>query len=104
MERRAYRKSGFCPPNSYREFTEDVKLADGKPTHYGLGVQVGDFHGTPQIMHSGEVSGFLAMNRVYPAKGIAVTVLSNEDGVNLIGPLSEQLALMMLAARAVRRK
>ena len=58
---------------SYHEFTQDVKLADGKPTHYGLGVQVGDFHGTPQIMHSGEVSGFLAMNRVYPAKGIAVT-------------------------------
>jgi CubicO group peptidase (beta-lactamase class C family) len=81
---------------SYGEFTEDVKLADGKPTHYGLGVQVGEFHETPQIMHSGEVSGFLAMNRVCPAKGIAVTVLSNEDGVNLIGPLSEQLALMML--------
>ena len=81
---------------SYREFTEDVKLADGKPTHYGLGVQVGEFHGTPQIMHSGEVSGFLAMNRVYPDKHIAVTVLSNEDGVNLIGLLSEQLALIML--------
>lgn len=81
---------------SYGELTEDIKLADGKATHYGLGVQVGDFHGAPQIMHSGEVSGFLAMNRVYPTKGIAVTVLSNEDGVNLIGPLSEQLALMML--------
>ncbi len=81
---------------SYSELTQDVKLADGKPTHYALGLQVGEFHGTPQIMHSGEVSGFLAMNRIYPAKGIAVTVLSNEDGVSLIGPLSEQISLIML--------
>lgn len=81
---------------SYDELTREVKLKDGKPTHYALGLQVGEFHNTPQVMHSGEVSGFLAMNRMYPAKGIAVTVLSNEDGVSLIGPLSEQISSIML--------
>jgi hypothetical protein len=65
---------------------------------------VGDFHGTPQVMHSGEVSGFLAINRVFPAKGLAVTVLSNEDGVNLIGPLSEQISLILLESPQDRAK
>ena len=73
-----------------------MKLKDGKPTHYALGLGVGDLHGTPMISHSGEVSGFLAINRVFPAKDVGVIVLSNEDGVNLIGPLSQDIALLMI--------
>lgn len=92
----AFLQKRILSAKSYAEFTRDVKLADGKPTHYALGLQVGEFQGTPEVMHSGEVSGFLAMNRSYPAKGIAVTVLSNEDGVNLIGPLSQQISAIML--------
>jgi hypothetical protein len=48
------------------------------------------------ISHSGEVSGFLAINRVFPTKDVGVIVLSNEDGVNLIGPLSQNIALLMI--------
>jgi D-alanyl-D-alanine carboxypeptidase len=100
----AFLQKRILSAKSYSEFTKEVKLADGKPTHYALGLQVGDFHGTPQVMHSGEVSGFLAINRVFPAKGLAVTVLSNEDGVNLIGPLSEQMALILLESPEDRAK
>ena len=46
-------------------FTE-VKLKDGKGTGYGLGVQVGDGMGIDTIEHSGEVSGFVSENVVYP--------------------------------------
>jgi len=55
-------------------------------------------NGTPMISHSGEVSGFLASNTVFPAKGMAVTVLSNEDGISLIGPLSRQISELLLSA------
>ena len=65
----AFLQKRILSAKSYSEFTNEVKLADGKPTHYALGLQVGDFHGTPQVMHSGEVSGFLAITRVFPAKG-----------------------------------
>ncbi len=82
---------------SYEEFTREVKLKDGKPTHYALGLDVGDFEGTPMISHGGEVSGFLAENQVFPAKGAAVVALSNEDGVNLVGPLAQQVARLALA-------
>ncbi len=83
-------------PKSYEEFTREVKLKDGKPTHYALGLQVGEMHGTPSVSHSGEVSGFLAMNTLFPSKDIGIVVLTNEDGVNLIGPLTQQIAGMLL--------
>ena len=57
------REVGYCflekrilSANSYAEFTEEVKLSDGKSTHYALGV---------------------------PSKNTGVIVLSNEDGVNM---------------------
>ena len=70
---------------SYDEFTREVELKDGKPTHYALGLQLGDIRGTPTLSHGGEVSGFLAMNTLIPSKSDGIVVLTNEDGVNLIG-------------------
>jgi CubicO group peptidase (beta-lactamase class C family) len=81
---------------SYEEFTREVKLKNGKSTHYALGLQVGEMHGTPSISHSGEVSGFLAMNTLFPSKNSGIVVLTNEDGVNLIGPLTQQIAGMLV--------
>jgi D-alanyl-D-alanine carboxypeptidase len=92
----AFLQKRILSAKSYDEFTRETKLKDGKPTHYALGLGVGDLHGTPMISHSGEVSGFLAINRVFPAKDVAVIVLSNQDGVNLIGPLSQDIALRMI--------
>ena len=81
---------------SYGEFTSEVKLKNGEATHYALGLSISEFHGTPRISHSGEVSGFLASNTVFPQKNAAVVVLSNEDGVNLIGPLSQMIGALLV--------
>ena len=92
----AFLRKRILSAKSYDEFTRETKLKDGKPTHYALGLGIGDLHGTAMISHSGEVSGFLAINRVFPTKDVGVIVLSNEDGVNLIGPLSQNIALLMI--------
>ncbi|MGI9075311.1 MAG: serine hydrolase domain-containing protein [Bryobacteraceae bacterium] len=92
----AFLQRRILAAKSYDEFTRETKLKDRKPTHYALGLGVGDLQGTPMISHSGEVSGFLAINRVFPTKDVGVIVLSNEDGVNLIGPLSQNIALLMI--------
>ena len=84
--------------HSWEEFTRPVKMKDGKPTHYALGLSVGELDGVPELSHGGEVSGFLAKNLVFPSKGVAVVVLSNEDGVSLSGPLADQLARVVFAA------
>jgi D-alanyl-D-alanine carboxypeptidase len=92
----AFLKKRILSTKSYDEFTREAKLNNGKPTRYALGLGIGDLHGTPMISHSGEVSGFLAINRIFPTKDAGVIVLSNEDGVNLIGPLSQDVALLMI--------
>src|SRR5579864_4719011 len=62
---------------SYKTMFTEVKLKDGKGTHYGLGVSVGDLDGHRDISHSGEVTGFVADNDVLIDDGVAVAVLTN---------------------------
>ena len=92
----AFLSKKILSARSYGEFTREIKLNDGKATHYALGLEIGDLHGTPMISHSGEVSGFLASNAVFPAKDAAVTILTNEDGVNLIGPLTQMIGSLVV--------
>ncbi len=88
----AFLQKKILSERSYAEFTREVKLANGDFTHYALGLQVGDLRGIPMLFHGGEVSGFLASNSVFTNRAGAVVVLSNQDGVDLIGPLSRQVA------------
>jgi D-alanyl-D-alanine carboxypeptidase len=92
----AFLQKKILSAKSYEEFKREVKLKDGKGTHYALGLSVSDDGGVPVISHSGEVSGFLAVNTVYPTKNLAVIVLSNEDGINLVGSLSRAIGTSLL--------
>lgn len=92
----AFLEKRILSPKSYEEFTQEAKLKNNQPTHYALGLGIGDLRGTAMVSHSGEVSGFLAIDRMFSTKGLGVIVLSNEDGVNLIGPLSQDISLMMI--------
>jgi len=83
-------------PRSYDEFTHEMRLANGNYTHYALGLTLGDLSGIPFLQHGGEVSGFISSNTVYPTRNAAVIVLSNEDGINLVGPLARQIASLVL--------
>ncbi len=64
-------------PESYKQMFTEVKLNDGKGTHYGLGVEVTEHDGHRSIDHSGEVTGFVSDNEVLVDDGIAVAVLTN---------------------------
>jgi CubicO group peptidase (beta-lactamase class C family) len=83
-------------PASYDEMFREVKLKDGTGTHYGLGVQVGDRDGHRFVSHSGEVSGFVSQNVVYPDDKVAVTVLTNEDASSAAGALAKRIAPLVL--------
>jgi len=88
----AFLRKEILSAKSYDEFTREVRLANGDGTGYALGLSIGDFHRIPTISHSGEVSGFISSNAIYPTRRGAIVVLTNEDGVNLIGPISTAIA------------
>jgi CubicO group peptidase (beta-lactamase class C family) len=83
-------------PASYDEMFTEVKLKDGKGTGYGLGVQVGDRNGHRYIEHSGEVSGFVSENIVFPDDKAAVTVLTNEDASSAASALGRRITPLVL--------
>jgi CubicO group peptidase (beta-lactamase class C family) len=83
-------------PASYEEMFTEVKLKNGKGTGYGLGVQVGNRDGRRFIEHSGEVSGFVSENIVFPDDKVAVTVLTNEDASSAAGALGRRIAPLVL--------
>jgi len=92
----AFLRKQILSGRSYDEFTREVRLANGDATHYALGLSIGEFNRIPTVSHTGEVSGFLASNTVYPTRDAAIVVLTNEDGVNLMGPIANQIASILL--------
>lgn len=79
-------------PESYKEMFTEVKLKDGKGTHYGLGVEVRERDGHRSIEHSGEVSGFVSDNEVLIDDGAAVAVLTNQDAVGAASTIARLAA------------
>jgi D-alanyl-D-alanine carboxypeptidase len=73
---------------SWQAMETEVKLKDGKGSMYGLGVQVTNFRGHKMVFHSGEVSGFVALNLVWPDLDDAFCVLTNLDASGGAGVVS----------------
>jgi D-alanyl-D-alanine carboxypeptidase len=77
-------------PESYRQMFTEVKLKDGKGTHYGLGVEVMD--------RNGHRSGFVSDNEVLVDDGVAVAVLTNQDAVGAASAIARLAAPAVLNA------
>src|SRR5580658_9102689 len=87
-------------PESYKTMFTEVKLKNGKGTHYGLGVDVRERDGHRSIEHTGEVSGFVADNVVLIDDGAAVVVLTNQDAVDAASTIAD-LAVPAIAGFAL---
>jgi D-alanyl-D-alanine carboxypeptidase len=85
---------------SYEELESDVKLKDGKPTHYGLGISVGVANGHRVLEHSGEVGGFVAENVVFPDDKFAIAVLTNQEASDAASEVAQALIPLLLPALA----
>ena len=84
-------------PASLDAFMDPVRLKNGAPTSYALGVGVSDADGHPKLQHGGAVSGFVSQNTVWPDQKAAVVVLANMDGSSAPGSITNQIALLLLA-------
>jgi len=83
-------------PASLELMTTPVRLRNGTPTNYALGVGVSDADGHPRLAHGGAVSGFVSLNTVWPDQGAAVVVFVNEDGSSAPESITGQIAPLLL--------
>ncbi|MGA2579520.1 MAG: serine hydrolase domain-containing protein [Bryobacteraceae bacterium] len=83
-------------PGSLDALMTPVRLKNGAPTGYALGVGVSDADGHPKLQHGGAVSGFVSLNTVWPDQRGAVVVLANMDGSNAPGSITNQIAPLLL--------
>ena len=91
-------------PESYKEMETDTLLKNGVATGYGLGVEVSRFQGHRLIEHSGEVSGFVAENMVFPDDKAAITVLTNQDASSAASQIAERIAPLLFPAQVANQE
>jgi CubicO group peptidase (beta-lactamase class C family) len=84
-------------PGSLDTMMNPVRLKNGAPTGYGLGVEVADANGHPVLRHGGAVSGFVSLNAVWPDERAAVVVFANMDGSSAPASITNQIAPLLVA-------
>jgi CubicO group peptidase (beta-lactamase class C family) len=92
-------KQTLLKPESYRQMTTEVQLANGLGSRYGLGIGVTSDSGRRAFEHGGEVSGFTAENIVYPDDHIAIVVLVNQDATNASSEIAKKVAPILFEAK-----
>jgi D-alanyl-D-alanine carboxypeptidase len=84
-------------PQSLDTMMNPVRLKNGAPTGYALGVGVSDADGHPMLRHEGGVSGFVSLNTVWPDARAAVVVFANMDGSTAPFVITSRIAPLLLA-------
>jgi CubicO group peptidase (beta-lactamase class C family) len=99
-------EGSILKPESLRDLTTDVKLADGKRTGYALGISVGGTNGHRKWAHTGGASGYLSSNFTRPDERISVTVLTNGEtpAHQLIARRIEEILLPAVPTLDVARR
>jgi hypothetical protein len=87
-------------PASYVQMLTPVLLKNGNNTGYGLGVNLGKRDGHNVIEHSGEVSGFVSENVVFPDDRAAIVVLTNEMATHAARSIADRIMPMVLGLPA----
>jgi D-alanyl-D-alanine carboxypeptidase len=85
---------------SYDQMFTSVKLKNGSDTHYALGLETGARNGHHFLEHSGEVSGFVSENVVFPDDKAAIVVLTNQDASPAASAIARRLSPLVLGGSA----
>lgn len=83
-------------PASVDAMTTPVRLKNGAPTDYGLGIGISNADNHPNLSHGGAVSGFVSLNSVWPDARAAVVVLANLDGSAAPGKITDHVTPLLV--------
>jgi D-alanyl-D-alanine carboxypeptidase len=84
-------------PASFDAMTTPMRLRNGAPTDYALGIGVSNADGHPRLSHGGAVSGFVSSNTIWPDQKAAVAVFANMDGSSATGAVTNGIGRLLLA-------
>jgi CubicO group peptidase (beta-lactamase class C family) len=87
-------------PASYQEMETPFILANGKDSHYGLGIEVFTRDGRHILQHDGEVGGFVADNIVFPNDHAAIAVLTNQEASEAASQIAQAIEPLILTSSA----
>ena len=87
-------------PASYKQMETSYILANGKDSHYGLGVEILNVNGRKAIEHDGEVGGFVAENILFPDDHVAIAVLTNQEASSAAADIAKQIFPLVLPSAA----
>ena len=82
--------------SGYQALERETMLNNGVGSHYGLGLDVGMKNEMRVIGHSGEISGFVSNDIIYPENRFAVAVLTNIDANSAAESISDKLSKLLL--------
>jgi D-alanyl-D-alanine carboxypeptidase len=83
-------------PASLDVMTTPVRLKNGAPVQYALGIGISNANGHPRLQHGGAVSGFVSLNTIWPDQGAALVVFTNVDGSEAPPAITARLAPLLL--------
>jgi D-alanyl-D-alanine carboxypeptidase len=86
-------------PASLTEMISPVRLKNGAPVNYALGVGISNANGHPRLQHGGAVSGFVSNNTVWLDQGAAVVVFTNMDGSDVASRLANEIGPLLLTEK-----
>jgi D-alanyl-D-alanine carboxypeptidase len=90
----------LLPAEDWIEQERMIRLSDGSPANYGLGVTLGMRGDYKQVSHGGAAVGFLSQNVVVPDARIAVVSLVNGDFGNAHSSIASKILDVLLPAAA----
>jgi D-alanyl-D-alanine carboxypeptidase len=94
----SFMNRSLLKPASYTAMETDVRLANGQPAGYGLGVSLSVREGRRVVSHGGEVGGFVSSNTIFPDDRIAVTVLTNQEASSAAARIGRAVSALVLPA------
>ncbi len=100
----SYLKKSLLTPASYAEEIKTVALANGKDTGYAMGLFVSKTGNRTLIEHSGEGSGYISENRIYPDDGIAIVVLTNTMSYPPTNAIADRIAFQLMPPQGVDKQ
>lgn len=100
MNHGRYHNMQILPEDYLKKATSPIQIMSLDTTqpvrHYGYGWMTHEYEGYPKIEHSGGISGYTSNVAMYPSEDLAIIVLTNQTGSNIVYRITDSITHRLL--------